>query len=108
MIKISSYAANQSGKRASWFQKKQLWTKDTRGKGINKNNTNIYFYNYNLPAVATCPNAPQSCRKVCFAKKAQIMYPNGSGKTRRNNLNETQKSNFVNDMVSEINCIYEN
>ena len=36
------------------------------------------------------------------------MYPNGSGKTRRNNLNETQKSNFVNDMVSEINCIYEN
>ena len=35
MIKISSYAASQSGKRASWFQKKQLWTKVTRGKVIN-------------------------------------------------------------------------
>lgn len=34
----------------------------------------IYFFNFELPTVITCPSAPNACKEICFAIKRENTY----------------------------------
>lgn len=56
---------------------------------------------FNLPAVKTCPNSTPQCRKWCYARKAERMYPNVLPFRNRNH--ETSKQiDFVSLIHSEL------
>ena len=56
---------------------------------------------FNLPSGITCPNSTKECRKWCYAKKAERMYPNVLPH-RISNLTASRKTTFVNKMIAEI------
>jgi len=55
---------------------------------------------FNLPSGMTCPGAGK-CREICYAKKAERMYP-GCLPCRMRNFNETRDDDFAKDMISQI------
>lgn len=54
---------------------------------------------FNIPAIITCPNATDNCKKYCYAKKAERVYPQVLP-SRQRNLRSTFKSSFVSNMVN--------
>lgn len=48
--------------------------------------TEIKFLIWNLPSVITCPYATEHCKRSCYAKKAERVYPNCMP-SRQANLN---------------------
>ena len=64
-------------------------------------NSDYCYLAWNLPAVKTCPYATELCKKRCFARKAERMYPQVTP-CRECNLAETKKPTFVADAIAAI------
>lgn len=76
-----------------------------KNKKLKKNEDDTErFIIWSIPAISTCPYATESCKKFCYAMKAQRMYK-ATKKARELNLIETKKPNFVNRMIDAIETI---
>jgi hypothetical protein len=56
---------------------------------------------WNLPAIKTCPNSTEACRKHCYALKAEKMYPNVLP-FRELNLKLSKEKDFAEMIESEL------
>lgn len=65
------------------------------------NTGSVRFMIWNLPAIKTCPYATAHCKKYCYAKKAENVYPDCLP-CRERNFNETLKDDFVENMIFTI------
>lgn len=59
------------------------------------------FLQFNLLSSVTCPYATESCRKKCYANKAERIYKN-TRQSRTSNCTESKGKHFVNDMIAHI------
>ena len=59
---------------------------------------------FNLPQGKTCPGATELCRKICYAAKAERMYPQAAA-MRARNLRETKEASFVVEMIEELDYL---
>lgn len=66
-----------------------------------KNNENVRFMIWNLPAVETCPYRTAHCEKSCYARKAERVYPDCLF-ARKTNFKRSQRSDFVERMIYTI------
>lgn len=64
-------------------------------------NKDTAFIIWNLPAVKTCPFATESCKKACYARKAEKAYPQVLP-ARKKNLAESMQDDFANRMLYTI------
>ena len=64
-------------------------------------NKKTAFIIWNLPSIITCPYATEHCKKYCYAKKAEIAYPNCLP-SRKRNFQESIKSEFMDNMTYTI------
>ena len=71
------------------------------GNAKMKPNANTKFLIWNLPAQNTCPHATELCKKYCYAKKAERLYPQVL-KCREDNLQDSLQDDFVQNMVNAI------
>src|SRR5574343_650785 len=53
---------------------------------------------WNLPAVKTCPGSTAICRKLCYARKAERVYPDVLP-CRMSNYHDSKKESFTDDMI---------
>lgn len=74
---------------------------NTNGNKKLRNTEKIRFMIWNLPAQKTCPFATELCKKNCYAKKAERVYPQVLP-CRENNYQETLKADFVENMIHTI------
>ena len=65
--------------------------------------SDVRFLIWNLPAVTTCPYATEACKKACYARTSETVYP-GCLPSRQRNLDESKKSDFVDNMVETIHA----
>jgi hypothetical protein len=65
----------------------------------NKKMTGVMIWS--LPSKVTCPNRTSMCEFYCYARQAELMYPQ-SLPARQGNFNDTRKETFVNDMIEAI------
>jgi hypothetical protein len=56
---------------------------------------------WNLPSGLTCPNQTESCKKWCYAKKAERVYPQVLP-FRMNNFRISKQLNFIELIVDDI------
>lgn len=68
-----------------------------------KSTENVRFLIWNLPSVITCPYSTEMCRKYCYARKAERLYPAVMA-CRENNLRASQEENFIEDMRNMISA----
>ena len=68
------------------------------------NNDKYNFYIFNLPSLITCPYATDICKKKCYSKYPEFMFESVR-MSRNNNLDESKKDTFVNDMIDHITYI---
>ena len=61
---------------------------------------------FNLPQGKTCPGATALCRKICYAAKAERMYPQAAA-MRARNLIASKEPSFVARMTEEIGYLIE-
>ena len=66
-----------------------------------RSNDHVKFLIWNLPAQITCPYATELCKKFCYAKKAERVYP-GVLPSRMRNLEFSKSPEFVREMVQYI------
>jgi len=66
-----------------------------------KDNKRVSFLIWNLPAVMTCPNATDLCRLYCYAKKAELQYPDCKP-CRMRHFEMSKDADFVARMVYTI------
>ena len=59
------------------------------------------FLIFSLPAEKTCPNSTEMCRKNCYAKKAERLYPN-TRIARDRNYHTSLAKDFVARMIATI------
>lgn len=64
-------------------------------------NKKTAFIIWNLPSIVTCPYATPNCKKYCYARKAEIAYPNCLP-SRERNFQESIKADFVTNMTYTI------
>lgn len=60
------------------------------------------FLIFNIPARITCPYATESCKKYCYALKAEKVYPDVLP-ARQRNLTASRNPAFVSEMSDIIN-----
>ena len=60
--------------------------------------SNNQFLIWNIPAVVTCLWKTPMCEKLCYARKAEVLYT-GVLPCRTRNLEESEKNTFVHDMA---------
>jgi hypothetical protein len=65
------------------------------------NTENVRFLIWNLPAQITCPFATEHCKKSCYAKKAERLYPQVLP-SRMKNLEDSRRADFVDKMIATI------
>lgn len=63
--------------------------------------TKVRYMIFNLPAMVTCPFATESCKKACYAKKAERCYPSVLP-ARERNLKSAESETFVADMIKAV------
>lgn len=73
----------------------------TKGNKKLVNNAKVRWLIWNLPAIVTCPFATDHCKKACYARKSERVYPNVI-KSREKNYTETLKDDFVARMIATI------
>lgn len=66
-----------------------------------RNTENVRFMIWNLPAVKTCPFATEMCKKSCYARKAERVYPTVLP-SREKNYIASLSDNFVENMIFTI------
>lgn len=64
-------------------------------------NDETAFIIWNLPAIKTCPYACPNCKAACYARKAEIAYPDCLP-ARERNFQDSMKDSFVLDMTKTI------
>lgn len=64
-------------------------------------NEETAFIIWNLPAIRTCPFACPGCKGACYARKAEIAYPDVLP-ARWKNFQDSLKDTFVTDMTRTI------
>ena len=64
-------------------------------------NEKTAFIIWNLPAIKTCPYACPNCKAACYAKKAEIAYPDCLP-ARERNFKDSLKADFVDRMTKTI------
>lgn len=74
---------------------------NTNGNKKLVNSNSIRFMIWNLPAEKTCPFATEHCKKFCYAKKAERIYPQVLP-SREKNLEESKSNDFTANMVYTI------
>ncbi|MCH5138472.1 hypothetical protein JMF89_14855 [Clostridiaceae bacterium UIB06] len=79
---------------------KTILTLSTGNKKLVGDENNAFLI-WNLPAIKTCPYATKLCKKFCYAKKAENVYPNVLP-SRSENLQDTKNDNFIEDMINTI------
>ena len=77
---------------------------NTKGNKKLRNNDNVRFMIWNLPAQKTCPFATEHCKKYCYAKKAERIYPNVLP-SRERNFEKKKKRDFVFNMITTIETL---
>jgi hypothetical protein len=82
-------------------QGKKILTLSRGNKKLVANGNNVFLI-WNLTAESTCPNSTKLCRKFCYAKKAERLYPSVR-KSRTEQMEESTKSDFVENMINTIN-----
>lgn len=65
------------------------------------NNDQTRFIIWNMPADITCPFATDQCKKSCYAKKAERVYPSVLP-SRQLNFNESRDPEFAENMIYTI------
>ena len=66
-----------------------------------KSNSKVLFLIWNLPAQITCPYRTDHCTGACYARKAEIAYPDCLP-CRERNLRLSMSNSFVADMIELI------
>lgn len=61
-------------------------------------NDSIEYAIWSLPAVATCPQSTELCRKSCYALKAERLYPSVK-QSRWTNYDDSRKTNFIGRVI---------
>lgn len=61
----------------------------------------VSFYQWNITSVVSCPFKTEMCEALCYAKKAERMYPTVA-KRRDQNLEFSKSEGFVNAMIEQI------
>jgi len=56
---------------------------------------------WNLPAIKTCPNSTEECRKWCYARKAERIYPQVLP-FRERNLELSKRKDFVDIIINNL------
>jgi hypothetical protein len=74
---------------------------NTTGNKKLVNNDKVRFMIWNLPACKTCPYATENCKKFCYARKAEKVYPSVLP-SRERNFEETLSADFVGKMIWSI------
>lgn len=59
------------------------------------------FLIWNIPAVKTCPGCTKICATKCYARKAEIAYPDALP-SRERNLEDAKMESFADDMIYTI------
>lgn len=77
---------------------------NVNGNNKLKNNENTRFMIWNLPAQKTCPFATEMCKKACYAKKAERVYPQVLPSRERNHT-ESLTADFVENMIFTIETL---
>ena len=69
---------------------------------LSKGNTKMgNIYNFNLPAIITCPGATEICLDKCYAKKGRYIFSNVKNKYYKN-LAISLGSNFDKIMSAQL------
>ena len=63
-----------------------------------KNTKHTHFIIWNLPAVCTCPYATDKCKGLCYARKAERLYPQVLP-ARENNFAMSRLADFADRMI---------
>lgn len=66
-----------------------------------QNNEKVRFIIWNLPSVKTCPFATELCKKSCYARKAERVYPSVLP-SREKNFMDSLQPDFVERMIFTI------
>lgn len=66
-----------------------------------RNTAETRFIIWNLPAVKTCPYATEMCKKSCYARKAERVYPQVLP-SRERNYSDSLGADFVDRMIYTI------
>lgn len=74
---------------------------NTNGNKKLRNTENVRFMIWNLPAVKTCPWSTEMCRKSCYARKAERVYPQVLP-SRERNFEDSLSPDFVENMIFTI------
>ena len=59
------------------------------------------FLIWNIPSVTTCPYRTPECERLCYARKAERLYPSVLP-SRARNLEESMKPEFSDNMIETI------
>ena len=71
------------------------------GQHITFGNKKMTIPIFSIPAIKTCPGSTALCRKYCYAKKAEKLFPNVVTKRQRN-LALSKTAGFVDTIVAEL------
>lgn len=66
-----------------------------------QNNDKVRYMIWNLPSVTTCPYRTKNCESLCYAKKAEKIYPQVLP-SRIKNYEDSLKADFVKNMIYTI------
>ena len=66
-----------------------------------KDNKEIKFIQWNINAIKTCPFSTELCRSLCYARKAEVQYPNVRNR-RGIHTNLCNQIDFVSIMIEQI------
>jgi len=69
-------------------------------KKLRGDDTNAFLV-WNIPAISTCLWKTALCELACYARKAEVQYPDVLP-CRERNLDESKKESFVADMIKTI------
>lgn len=66
-----------------------------------KDSAVVAFYQWNITSVKSCPFRTEMCEALCYAKKAERMYPTVN-RRREQNLEFSKSEDFVPAMIEQI------
>ena len=73
----------------------------SKGNKKLKSTKALKFLIWNLPAVKTCPFATESCKRLCYARKAERVYPSVLP-CREKNFQASKSPDFVEKVIEII------
>ena len=79
----------------------------SRGNKKLISNDETLFLIWNLPAIKTCPYATEHCKELCYARKAEVVYP-GCLPSREKNFADSMQSDFADNMIYTIESALKN